>query len=256
METLQVERSGGVVTVTFDRPERKNAIDGTMWDELLTVAREIGASTEDRCVVFTGAGGAFCSGADLSPGDGPPQHQLAAMRGINRVIQAVHDLPQPTIAKVTGVAAGVGCSLALGCDLIVASEEARFSMIFAKRGLSLDGGASWLLPRLVGMHRAKELALFADVISAQEAHDMGLVNRLLPADQVDKLVDEWSARLASGPPITYALTKKLLNRSLEQSFEQALEAEGAAQTVNFGTKDTAEAIGAFLQKRDPTFQGR
>jgi 2-(1,2-epoxy-1,2-dihydrophenyl)acetyl-CoA isomerase len=134
------------------------------------------------------------------------------MRGITRVIQAVHDLPQPTIAKVTGVAAGVGCSLALGCDLIVASEEARFSMIFAKRGLSLDGGASWLLPRLVGMHRAKELALFADVISAQEAHDMGLVNRLLPADQVDKLVDEWSARLASGPPITYALTKKLLNR--------------------------------------------
>ena len=147
------------------------------------MAREIGASSTDRCVVLTGAGGAFCSGADLSDGGntGGPRHQLAAMRHINSVIQAFHDLPQPTIAKVTGVAAGVGCSLALGCDLVVASEEARFSLIFAKRGLSLDGAASWLLPRLVGLHKAKELALFADVIGAQEALELGIVNRVLPA---------------------------------------------------------------------------
>ncbi len=258
METLQVERAGGVVTITFDRPEKKNAVNGQMWDELITVAREISASSSDRCVVLTGAGGAFCSGADLSDegNTGERRHQLANMRFINSVIQALHDLPQPTIAKVTGVAAGVGLSMALSCDLVVASEEARFSMIFAKRGLSLDGGASWLLPRIIGLHKAKELALFADVISAAEAKELGIVNRVLPLDEVEKLVDEWSARLASGPPIALAMTKKMLNRSFEQSFEQALDDEARSQTVNFGTADTIEAISAFVQKRDPKFQGR
>ena len=258
MDTLQVERAGGVVTITLDRPEKKNAIDGVMWDELLATAREIGASASDRCVVITGAGGAFCSGADLSDGGntGERRHQLANMRFINSVIQAFHDLPQPTIAKVTGVAAGVGCSLALGCDLIVASEEARFSLIFARRGLSLDGASSWILPRLVGLHKAKELALFADVIGAQEALELGIVNRVLPAPEVDKLVDEWSARLASGPPIALAMTKRMLNRSFEQSFEQALDDEARSQTVNFGTRDTIEALSAFAQKRDPNFEGR
>jgi 2-(1,2-epoxy-1,2-dihydrophenyl)acetyl-CoA isomerase len=256
MDTLQVERANGIVTITFDRPERRNAINDRMWDELLEVATSILPSTDDRCVVLTGAGGAFCSGADLGGEGGTPVHQLAAMRRINAVVQAFHELPQPTIAKVTGVAAGVGMSLALGCDLVVASEEARFSMIFARRGLSLDGGASWLLPRLVGLHRAKELALFADVVSAQDALDLGIVNRVLPADEVDAFVDDWAARLAAGPPIALAMTKRMLNRAFEQSFEQALDDEGRCQTVNFGTKDTVEAITAFLQKREPRFEGR
>jgi 2-(1,2-epoxy-1,2-dihydrophenyl)acetyl-CoA isomerase len=256
MDTLQVDRANGIVTITFDRPERRNAINDRMWDELLEVATSILPSTDDRCVVLTGAGGAFCSGADLGGEGGTPVHQLAAMRRINAVVQAFHELPQPTIAKVTGVAAGVGMSLALGCDLVVASEEARFSMIFARRGLSLDGGASWLLPRLVGLHRAKELALFADVVSAQDALDLGIVNRVLPAGEVDAFVDDWAARLAAGPPIALAMTKRMLNRAFEQSFEQALDDEGRCQTVNFGTKDTVEAITAFLQKREPRFEGR
>ena len=258
METLQVERAGGVVTITFDRPDKKNAINGAMWDELLATSREIAASPDDRCVVLTGTGGAFCSGADLSDegNTGQRVHQLAAMRRINTVVQAFHELPQPTIAKVTGVAAGVGCSFALGCDLIVASEEARFSLIFARRGLSLDGASSWLLPRLVGLHKAKELALFADVIGAREALELGIVNRVLPAAEVDKLVDEWAARLAAGPPIALAMTKRMLNRSFEQSFEQALDDEARSQTINFGTRDTVEAISAFVQKRDARFEGR
>lgn len=258
METLQVERADGIVTITFDRPEKKNAINGTMWDELAAVATEVGRSSEDRCVVLTGAGGAFCSGADLS-GDGAGEdglHQLARMRRINAVIQAFHELPQPTIAKVTGVAAGVGLSLALGCDLVVASEDARFSSVFAKRGLSLDGGQSWILPRLVGMHRAKELALFADVISAADAMALGIVNRVVPAGEVDALVGEWAARLAAGPPIALAMSKRMLNRAFEQSFEQALDDEARCQTVNFGTRDTIEAITAFIQKREPRFEGR
>ncbi len=257
METLQVDRAEGVVTVTFDRPAKKNAIDRQMWDELAEVAASLVGSTDDRCVVLTGAGGAFCSGADLSDHTGEtPTHQLAAMRRINGVVQAFHELPQPTIAKVTGVAAGVGMSLALGCDLVVASDDARFSEIFTKRGLSLDGGSSWLLPRLVGMHKAKELALFAEVISASDAYQLGLVNRIVPAGEIDDFVAGWAARLAAGPPIAMAMTKRMLNRAFEQSFEQALDDEARCQTVNFGTRDTIEAITAFLQKRDPRFEGR
>lgn len=257
MDTLQVERADGIVTVTFDRPTKKNAINGQMWDELLATATEIAASSEDRCVVLTGAGGAFCSGADLA-GDGASRdaHQLANMRRINTVVQAWHELPQPTIAKVKGVAAGVGLSFALGCDLVLATEEARFSTIFATRGLSLDGGQSWLLPRIVGMHRAKELALFAEVLSADDVLALGLINRVLPADEIDGVVRDWATRLAAGPPIALAMTKRMLNRSFEQSFEQALDDEARCQTVNFGTADTTEAIVAFLQKRAPTFTGR
>jgi enoyl-CoA hydratase/carnithine racemase len=255
MDTLIVEQSGGVATVTMNRPEKKNAIDLMMWHELDTVGLELARSDDVRCVVLTGAGGAFCSGADLS-GGADDRHQLARMREINRVIVTWHDLPQPTIAKVTGVAAGAGMSLALGCDLLVASEDARFSQIFAKRGLSLDAGSSWLLPRLIGLHRAKELALFGDVISAGEALELGLVNRLLPAGEVDAFVDGWATRLAAGPPIALAMTKRMLNRSFESSFEHVLDLEGVAQTVNFGTSDTLEAVTAFLEKRDPSFRGR
>ncbi len=257
MDTLQVERLDGVVTITLDRPEKKNAINRVMWDELLAVATEIVGSSTDRCVVITGAGGSFCSGADLSgDGEAGSTHQLANMRRINSVIQAFHELPQPTIAKVTGVAAGVGFSLALGCDLLLASEEARFSTIFAKRGLSLDGGQSWLLPRLVGMHRAKQLALLAEVISAEEALALGLINRVVPSAEIDDVVAETAERLASGPPIALAMTKRMLNRAFEQSFEQALDDEARCQTVNFSTRDTVEAITAFLQKRTPRFEGR
>jgi 2-(1,2-epoxy-1,2-dihydrophenyl)acetyl-CoA isomerase len=257
METLVVGREAGVVTITLDRPEKKNAINGAMWEELLATFQEIASSSADRCVVITGSGGAFCSGADLSDGGGDDRpHQLAAMRAVNRVCLALHDLPQPTIAKVGGVAAGAGANLAFGCDLVVASEDARFSEIFARRGLSVDFGGTWLLPRLIGLHRAKELAFFADIISAKEANELGLVNRLVPAAQLDDFVDEWARRLSAGAPIAVAQTKQMLNRAFEVTLEQALEAEGWAQTVNFGTQDTAEAITAFLEKRDPRFSGR
>ena len=257
METLFVERAGGVVTVTLDRPEKKNAVNGTMWDELLVTFQQIASSSEDRCVVVTGNGGAFCSGADLS-GDreGERPHQLAAMRKVNEVCMQLHDLPQPTVAKVNGVAVGAGANLALGCDLVVASDEARFSEIFARRGLSVDFGGTWLLPRLIGLHRAKELAFFADIISAKEAADLGLVNRVVPAVELDAFVSEWASRLAAAAPIALAQTKAMLNRSFEVTLEQALESEAWSQTVNFGTKDTNEAITAFLEKRAPHFTGR
>ncbi len=256
-ETLLVDRSGGIVTITLNRPEKKNALNAPMWNELLAEFRAIAESGNDRVVVVTGAGGAFCSGADLT-GGGPQdeRHQWYAMRHVGDVALALARIPQPTIAKVGGVAAGAGLNLALGCDLIVASDEARFSEIFAKRGLSVDFGGTWLLPRLIGLHRAKELALFGDIISAKEAADFGLVNRVVPAADLDRFVDDWAAKLAAGPPIALAQTKRMLNNSFEVTLEQALEDEGWSQTVNFGTQDTNEAVTAFVEKREATFRGR
>jgi 2-(1,2-epoxy-1,2-dihydrophenyl)acetyl-CoA isomerase len=139
---------------------------------------------------------------------------------------------------------------------VAASHTARFSQIFSKRGLSLDGGGSWLLPRRVGLHRAKELAFFADIIDAHEAERLGLVNRLVADGELDAFVDEWAQRLVALPPIALAQTKRLLNNAMNVTLEEALDDEGAAQTVNFGTKDTPEAIAAWVEKRDPVFKGR
>ncbi len=257
LESITVERSDGVVTITLRRPEKKNAADAAMWNELLAEFRAIAGNADDRAVVITGAGGNFCSGADLwQAGDGPRPHQLSAMRHISDVCLALHRIPQPTVAKVRGVAVGAGLNMALSCDLIVASDDARFSEIFARRGLSLDFGGSWLLPRLIGMHRAKELALLGEIIDARQAADMGLVNRVLPDADLDAFVDDWATRLAAGPPIALAMSKRLLNNSMHVTLEEALDDEGLSQTVNFGTSDTVEAIRAFVEKRDPVFEGR
>jgi enoyl-CoA hydratase/carnithine racemase len=257
METIVVERSDlGVVTITLNRPAKKNAINQTMWDELGAILAEIKRTESDRVVVLTGAGGAFCSGADLTDArTGPQPHRLQHMREVGDLALMLHRLPQPTIAKVGGVAAGAGCNMALGCDLIVAGESARFSEIFARRGLSVDFGGSWLLPRLIGLHRAKELAFFADILSAAEADRMGLVNRVVPDAELDAFVDGWATRLASGPPIALAQTKRMLNNAIGATMEQSLEEEGWSQTVNFGTRDVVEAMTAFVEKRDPRFHG-
>ncbi len=259
-ETILVDRRHGVLTVTLNRPERKNAGNGTMWRELRDTFSEAAHGRDDRVVVVTGAGGAFCSGADITDPSGvsgnPDDPHLLRMRFFGEAMLALHDLPKPTIAKVGGVAAGAGCSLALQCDLIVASQSARFSEIFSRRGLSVDGGSSWLLPRLVGLHRAKELAYFADILSAAEAAEFGLVNRVVPDEELDAFVEDWARRLADGPPLALSMTKRLLNSGSQVTMAQALEDEARAQTVNFFSSDTAEAMRAFVEKREPRFEGR
>ena len=258
METIEVSRASGIVTITLNRPAKKNAANAQMWNELLETFRDIASNSDDRVVVLTGAGGEFCAGADLTGGGtgGPDQHQLAQMRHIGDVALALHRLPMPTIAKVRGVAVGAGCNMALGCDLVVASDNARFSEIFARRGLSIDFGGSWVLPRIVGMHRAKELALFADIIDAAEAERIGLVNRVVADAEIDDFVDGWAERLAAGPPIALAMTKRMLDNSMAVTLEQALDDEGVAQSLNFSTADTMEALRAFVEKREPKFEGR
>jgi enoyl-CoA hydratase/carnithine racemase len=256
MDNLLVERADGVVTITINRPAKKNAMGAADWKLLGDLGQEIAERREDRVVVITGAGGDFCAGADLSASGPAGGSHLDRMRDVARAAQAIYGMPKPTIARLDGVAVGAGANLALCCDLVVASDRARFSEIFARRGLSLDFGGSWLLPRLVGMQKAKELALLADIVDAPTALGLGLVNRVVPVAELDAFVADWASRLAAGPPIALSLTKALLDGGLTQSFGQALEAEAHAQAVNFGSEDTSEAMKAFAEKRVPRFTGR
>ncbi len=259
-EILLDRSANGVATLTLNRPEVKNAVGGGMWEELRRIFLEVGHSAGDRVLVVTGAGGHFCSGADLggvrSEVEEVPRHPLDAMHPVNAAAIALHDIPKPTLAKVNGDAVGAGMNLALGCDLVVAAESARFSEIFVRRALSVDFGGTWLLPRLIGLHKAKELAFFGEILSAKEAAELGLVNRVVPDAELDDFVADWAGRLAEGPPLALQQTKRMLNNSASLSLSEALAWEASAQTVNLKSKDTREGVMAFLEKRAPVFRGR
>ena len=257
MGEVTVERTDGVVRIVLDNPALKNALTPEMFAGLRDACRVVGADPDVRVVVVTGAGNDFCSGAaiaEVDP-DQPRRPAIVSMRMIGEATLALHGIPQPVVARVDGVATGAGMNLALAADIIVASDRSRFCQIFARRGLSVDFGGSWILPRLVGLHRAKELVLLADMVSAADAERMGFVNRVVAADAVDETVDGIVAQLAAGPPIALSLSKRLLNAGLDSSLAQAVEAEGAAQGVNFPLKDTVEAMKAFVEKRPPVFRG-
>jgi enoyl-CoA hydratase/carnithine racemase len=260
VETLLVEREGGVVTVTMNRPERRNAANGTMIQELRTCFDEVERRADDRVLVLTGAGEAFCSGLDLTgdrgdPG-GEPASPMARMRRLARAASALHRLSKPTIAKVDGVAYGAGFGLALGCDLVVVSDRARLATFFSRRALSVDTGMSWLLPRLVGIAVAKELVLFGDELDVHRAEQMGLVNRVVPSSELDAFVAGWAQRLVQGPTLALSLSKSLIDGSGPLAFDQALDSEAHCQVVNFSSADAAEALAAYTERRDPHFIGR
>jgi enoyl-CoA hydratase/carnithine racemase len=257
VEELLLERSDdGVVTLTLNRPRRRNAIPASLWDPLRDVFEGLARDLDARVLVITGAGGHFCSGADLADERALPSHPLHGMTPVNAAALALHNVTIPTIAKVRGDAVGAGMNLALGCDLVVAGEGARFSQIFVRRSLSVDFGGTWLLPRLVGLHKAKELALFGDILSAADAERMGVVNRVVPDSELDGFVKDWAQRLAAGPPLALQLTKRMLSNSLSLGMAEALDAEAASQSVNLVSQDTREGIKAFLEKRPPEFKGR
>jgi len=256
MEDLQLGVDKAIATLTLNRPKTKNAITSEMWVGLREAFAAVEANPQVRVLIVTGANGDFCSGADVGhTGGGEQVSGMARMVPVNDAALALHNLSKPTIAKVDGIAAGAGLNLALGCDLVVASDRSRFSEIFARRALSVDFGGTWLLPRLIGLHKAKELALFADVLSAAEVAELGLVNRIVPAAELDSFVDQWATRLASGPPIALASTKRMLNDGLDASFAEALTAEARSQALNFTTDDVREAGLAWFEKRDTNFSG-
>ncbi|WP_312871501.1 enoyl-CoA hydratase/isomerase family protein [Amycolatopsis acididurans] len=253
--SVLVSRQGAVSTVTLNRPHRKNAIDVAMWAVLRDAFRAVADDSGTRVVVVTGAGGDFCAGADLGEDRGGA-HPLERMRLVNSVALALHELPKPSIAKVEGVAVGAGWNLALGCDLVACSTGARFSQIFARRGLSPDFGGSWLLPRLVGLQQAKRLALLADFVGPEQALELGLVTWVREPGELDEFVAGIAKQLADGPPVALAQTKALLTEGATAAFPDALRNEARAQTVNFATEDTAAAFEAFLSKTTAEYTGR
>ncbi len=259
-DELLVERVGAVVTVTISRPRVMNAMTSQMFVDFGQICRSVNEDETVRVMVITGAGGNFCSGADVSGqadrvSPDTPVIPLRNMRRIKEAAMALHDVQHPVVAKVRGVAAGAGLNLALGCDLFYASDDARFSEIFSRRGLSLDFGGSWLLPRRIGLHRAKELAFLAEVIDATEADRIGLVNRVLPGSELDTHVDHVVSRIEAGPPLALSMSKALLEDGIASSMAQALESEGLAQSVNFSTSDIREASLAWIHKREAIFKG-
>jgi 2-(1,2-epoxy-1,2-dihydrophenyl)acetyl-CoA isomerase len=257
----------GVAWITLDRPDVKNAISPDQRDRVVALLAEASADLGIRAVVIGATGDAFCTGADLRarrppaprPDDAPARGvgEIAKMirEGAQALIAAVLDCEKPVIAKVGGTAAGIGAHLAFACDLVVAADDVRFIEVFARRGLVPDGGGAYLLPRRIGVQKTKELMFFGDDLPASEAAALGLVNRVVPAAELDAAVDEWAGRLAVGPTRALALTKALVNRSLESDRATAFADEATAQELNMGTADANEGVAAFVERRTPAYRG-
>jgi 2-(1,2-epoxy-1,2-dihydrophenyl)acetyl-CoA isomerase len=259
-ETLIVEKSGAVATVTMHRPDARNALDLTMRQELLLALDEIERDDTARVLILTGAGGHFCAGGDVKTmRDGTYTAATARERVdmLNRFIVRLVGFPRPTIAMVDGFAVGAGCNLALCCDLVVASERARFGEVFAKIGLVPDGGGTYLLSRVVGLARAKELIFTADIIDAAEALRLGMVNRVVPPADLVTATRALADRIAAGPPLALRMAKELVNRAAASSdLETALNLEALSQSVAITSDDHREGVTAFFEKRPPKFRGR
>lgn len=257
-ETLLFALEGGVATVTLNRPEKRNAINRKMFEEIADAFERIARDNEARAYVLRGSGDHFCSGADLSGFEDVPKtpaQMLARMHEVHAVMRKVFYCPKPGVAAVRGYAAGGGANLALACDLVIMADDAKFAELFVKRGLVVDMSGTFTLPRTVGLHRAKELALLGDTIDAARAFEMGIANRVVPVDELDTAVKEVAGKLAGGPPITLALMKKALNDSFGLTFDQVLDQESFNQSILFSTQDLQEAISAFFEKREPRFTG-
>ena len=251
-----IEDRGPVRHLTIQRPQQKNSIPDGGW-EALAVGFEAFESSDARVLVITGAGGDFSSGAELTAGtdlsNTVANHKR--MRRLAVMATRLHRLSKPTIAVVDGVAVGAGMNLALGCDIVIGTERARFAEIFVLRGLTLDAGGTWLLPRIVGELRARELALTGRVVGAEEAATIGLITELVDSSDIDGAVDRHVAALLASSPLAQRFIKVGLDRSTSMTFEQALAWETQAQSILLAGDDFTEAVAAFLQRRDTHFNG-
>ncbi|MFF3602860.1 enoyl-CoA hydratase/isomerase family protein [Streptomyces sp. NPDC002463] len=251
----------GVSWITLNRPEAMNAVTWDQRERIIALLAEASADPEVRCVVVTATGRGFCAGADLRGAPSSAERvagDVARMirGGAQRFVSAVLDCEKPVIAAVNGTAAGIGAHLAFACDLVLAADSARFIEVFVRRGLVPDGGGAYLLPRLVGPQRAKELMFFGDAVPATEALGLGLVNRVVPAEELSKTAREWAERLAQGPTRALTLTKQLVNASLDVDRSVAFTAEATAQEINMTTRDAQEGVASFVERREARYEGR
>jgi len=254
---LRYEVADAIATITLDRPAARNALDAPLKRALMAALRQAGRDAAVRVAILTGSGPAFCAGQDLreAAAPGAPPLSTVLRSSYNPLILAIRRLDVPVIAAVNGVAAGAGVALALACDLRIAADSASFVLAFGRIGLVPDSGTTWFLPRLVGPARAAELALLGDPLTAAAAERIGLVNRVVPAADLEAETRSLAARLAAASPRALALTKRALNRSLETGLEAQLEEEAELQGIAGRTADHREGVAAFLEKRPPRFTG-
>lgn len=255
----------GVAVITMDRPERRNAMTDDMMDGLALALREVEVASDVRCVVLTGAGGAFCAGGDVkgfAAGDGAGGGASSWDVGVHEqrlahrnTAGALFKMPKPTVAVLPGPAAGAGLSLALACDLRVAVDTAIITTAFAKVGLAGDYGGTWFLTQLLGPARAKELYFLPDRMSMEVALELGVVNRVATAEEFESMWTEIARRLAAGPPIAYRYMKENINRAVTSDLDTMLDLEATHHRHTGRTKDHKEAAQAFVEKRDPVFRG-
>ncbi len=261
-EQISVERDGAVARVVMNRPEKLNALTATMSDELSDAITTLGADDEVRCVLITGAGRGFCAGQDLTEfRDAYASGQRPDIRGhlaktYHRLIPLLFGIPKPVVAAVNGVAAGAGLSVALACDIRVASDQARFTQAFVKIGLVPDSGGTYFLPRVVGHAKALELSMTGEMLDAQTALELGLVSKVYPADTFEDQATAFARTLAAMPTRALTATRDLLARAVTSDLEEALRREADAQAAMAETRDHLEGVTAFAEKREPRFEGR
>jgi 2-(1,2-epoxy-1,2-dihydrophenyl)acetyl-CoA isomerase len=256
-DTVLRNTAEGVLTLTLNRPDALNSFNVEMKEALLAALKDAGRDKTVRVVLLTGAGRAFSAGQDLKERQDPGAADLGTELRLryNPIILAMRRLEKPVIGAINGVAAGAGISVALACDIRIASESASLIEVFGRVGLVPDTGSSWFLPRLVGYARAAEMSFTSDPVDAATAERIGLVNRVVPADQLMAEASALATRLAKSAPIALALAKRALNRSLESTLEQALEFEAELQAIAGRSKDYAEGVAAFVDKRPASFTG-
>ncbi len=258
---------GGIAWLTLNRPEAGNALTWGQRERIIALLEGASGDVSVRVVVIGSEGRHFCTGADLRADrpapvvpEGAPERPTGTVArmiasGAQRLIAAVLDCEKPVIAAVGGTAAGIGAHLALASDLVVASEQARFIEVFVRRGIVPDGGGAYLLARLLGLHKAKELVFFGDDLGAEDAARLGIVNRVVPADELDAAVREWAERLANGPTIAIGLAKRLLNRASESDRTTAFAEEATAQELAMSSLDAQEGVASFVERRPTAFKG-
>ena len=259
-DTMLLDVSERIATLTLNRPDKLNALSGEMMEELVPIMERLAEDKEVRCVVVTGAGRGFCAGGDvagMASGETvPDENPVARLRRLEETSRLLHEMPKPTIAMVNGPAAGAGLSIALACDIRIAGESARFGTAFIRIGFSGDFGGTWMLQRLVGPAKARELYFTGDLIDAREAERIGLVNRVVPDDQLASETRALAERMAKGPPIALARMKQNMNLGLVSDYSTLLDAEAEGMIMTATTEDNREAVKAFLEKRPATFHGR